>query len=409
MRLVPLLVTVCLASRPMSAQTSCKPMKADTGHVALTGLTVWDGTGGPGARGMTVLLKGDRIEAVFPDGSTALPPRARVRRMRGLHAVPGFVDAHVHLATDPSKEDTRIRTERRLCRALLGGVTAVRDMAGDARSLASLQRDALVGDIAAPDIFYSALWAGPGFFADPRTAAASAGGVPGSFAWMRAIDPLTDLRRAVAEARGSGATAIKLYADLSGPLVAAITNEAHGQGLPVWAHAAMRGGASAREVVGAGVDVVSHATLISREASLDSLLADMRARGTLFEPTLFVYRGDKREQVAAEMTRKVHQAGVPIVAGTDSIGSGDLGPWSAPNIHAEMALLVKVGGLSTTEALAAASTNGARALRHDQEFGTITPGRLANLVLLAADPVAEIGNTRSVRWVVKRGAFYRGP
>lgn len=404
-----LLLTVLLADQPLHAQMSCKPARADTGYVALTGLTVWDGTGSPATRGTTILLKGDRIEAVFPDGEQAIPQRTRVRPMRGLYAIPGLIDAHVHLATDPSGEDTRGRTERRLCRALLGGVTAVRDMAGDVRSLASLQRDALVGDIASPDVYYSALWAGPEFFADPRTAAASAGGIPGSFPWMRAIDPLTDLRRAVAEARGSGATAIKLYASLSGPLVAAITNEAHGQGLPVWAHAAMRGGASAWEVVTAGVDVVSHATLIARESQLDSLLAEMRVRGTLFEPTLFVYRGDDREKLAGEMARRVHKAGVPIVAGTDSIGSGDLGPWSAPNIHAEMALLVKVGGLTPAEALAAASLNGAKALRRDQEFGTITAGRLANLVILGADPLADIANTKSVRWVVKRGAFYRRP
>ena len=135
----------------------------------------------------------------------------------------------------------------------------------------------------------------------------------------------------------------------------------------------------------------------------------MRVRGTLFEPTLFVYRGDDREKLAGEMARRVHKAGVPIVAGTDSIGSGDLGPWSAPNIHAEMALLVKVGGLTPAEALAAASLNGAKALRRDQEFGTITAGRLANLVILGADPLADIANTKSVRWVVKRGAFYRRP
>ena len=128
-----------------------------------------------------------------------------------------------------------------------------------------------------------------------------------------------------------------------------------------------------------------------------------QVRGTLFEPTLFVYRGDDREKLAGEMARRVHKAGVPIVAGTDSIGSGDLGPWSAPNIHAEMALLVKVGGLTPAEALAAASLNGAKALRRDQEFGTITAGRLANLVILGADPLADIANTKSVRWVVKRG------
>jgi imidazolonepropionase-like amidohydrolase len=74
-----------------------------------------------------------------------------------------------------------------------------------------------------------------------------------------------------------------------------------------------------------------------------------------------------------------------------------------------MALLVKVGGLTPAEALAAASLNGAKALRRDQEFGTITAGRLANLVILGADPLADIANTKSVRWVVKRGAFYRRP
>ena len=78
-----------------------------------------------------------------------------------------------------------------------------------------MQRDAKVGDIASPDLYFASLWAGPAFFSDPRTAQASAGEVPGSLPGMRAIDSTTDLRQAVAEARGTGATAIKLYAAMS--------------------------------------------------------------------------------------------------------------------------------------------------------------------------------------------------
>lgn len=421
-----------VAQAPPPAQ-ACRPLHADTGYVALTGLTLWDGTGRASEPAMTVLMKGERIAAVFREASQPLPAGTAVRDMHGLYAIPGLIDTHVHVATDPSAEDTRVRTERRLCRALLGGVTAVRDMAGDVRSLASLARDAQVGDIAAPDASYAALWAGPSFFADPRTALASAGAPPGSFPWMRAVDSTTNLPQAVAEARGTGASAIKLYADLPGPLVAAIVAEAHRQGLAVWAHAAI-GPATPLEVVEAGVDVVSHATLLlrqlgregsralqaapPREASVvldgpvfDSLFVAMRSHGTIFEPTLFIYQAGDRSRMAglaAEVTRRAHAAGVPIVAGTDSLGSADDGPWTAPNLHEELALLVSRGGLSPVQALQAATSTAARALGREGELGAIGPGMLADLVILSRDPTADIKNTRSPRWVVKRGAIYRG-
>lgn len=413
------------------AQSGCTPVRAESAHVALTGLRVWDGKAAAPAANMTLLIKGERIVGVLATGSV-LPPGTVTRDMSGLFAMPGFIDAHVHVATEPSGEDTRARTERRLCRALLGGVTSVRDMAGDVRVLGALARDAQVGDIAAPDVYYAALWAGPAFFADPRTAAASAGAAPGSLPWMRAVDSATDLRQAVAEARGTGATAIKLYADLSPQLVTAITAEAHRQGMPVWAHAAI-GRTTPLEVVGAGVDVVSHASLLLRQlgrdslaslmgapparaaaiidgAVFDTLLAAMQAHHTLFEPTLFIYQAGERSKVfdhAAAITRRAHGAGVAIVAGTDSVGSGDEGPWSAPNIHDELALLVARAGLSPTDALRAATANAARAIRNEADVGVLAPGQLANVVILAQDPTRDIAATRSLRWVVKRGAIYR--
>ncbi len=431
-RLVGCCGAVLLLPPSLSAQSSCSPRTAAGGHVALTGLSLWDGTGAPARAGTTVLVRGERIVAIFPDGAQALPESTTVRPLRGKFAIPGLIDAHVHVATDPSGEDSRARTERRLCRALLGGVTAVRDMAGDVRALASLQRDARVGDIAAPDVFYAALWAGPAFFADPRTASSSAGEQPGSLPWMRAIDSTTDLRQAVAEARGTGATAIKLYAALSPGEVAAITEEAHRQRLLVWAHAAMAEVAPG-QIVAAAVDVVSHAALLLRELDrdgyaatladstgvvrgrfdtprFDSLFARMRRQGASFEPTLFIYREGRPRlfSFAAEITRRAAQLGVRIVAGTDSVGSGDEGGWQAPNLPEELRLLAQDAGLGAAGALSAATVNAARALGALDDRGTVEIGKLADLVILDADPVADIANVASVHAVVKRGAIYAG-
>jgi len=426
------LLIVGTAPTRLAAQGWCAPRRADTGYVALTGVTLWDGTGAAARPGTTVLLHGERIEAVFPDASQPLPQGATVRRLDGKFAMPGLIDTHVHVATDVSGEDRRPRTELRLCRALLGGVTAVRDMAGDTRSLGSLARDAKVGDIASPDLYYAALWAGPAFFSDPRTGLASAGELPGSMPGMRAVDSTTNLPLAVAEAKGTGATAIKLYAALTPQVVAAATAEAHRQGLLVWAHAAM-GQVTPRQLVDAGVDVLSHGTLLARQMGkaaydsmlrespdrvrarfntpiFDTLLGAMRARGAIFEPTLFVYGGDRGNQrvVAAEATRRARGEGVRIVAGTDSLGSGDPGEWLPPNVHEELRLLVEQGGLTQGEALQAATSHAAQALGAERVRGTIEAGRLADIVILDADPLRDIRAVGAVRAVYKRGAAYPG-
>lgn len=422
-----------LSSAPLAAaQSWCAPQRADTGYVAFTGLTLWDGTGAAPKPGMTVLVHGDRIVEVGPGSAVRIPAGASVNDLEGKFAIPGLVESHGHVGSDVSGEDRRERAERRLCRALLGGITAIRDLAGDTRALGSLARDAKVGDIAAPDLYYAALWAGPAFFADPRTAQASAGEVPGSMPGMRAIDSTTDLRLAVAEAKGTGATAIKLYAALTPGLVAAATAEAHRQGMLVWAHASV-GETLPMQVVAAGVDVISHAPLLAsqlgRERYLalvrdsapvtdsvlaapvfDSLFAVMRARGTILDPTLFVYESLRPAvlPLAAAATVRAHRAGVPMVAGTDSLGSGDPGGWLPPNLYQELGLLVRDGGLSPVEALGAATRNGARAAGAEAQRGTIEPGKLADLVVLDADPTASIANVATVRLVVKRGAVYPG-
>jgi imidazolonepropionase-like amidohydrolase len=391
--------------------------------VAIVGGNVFTGTAW--RTNTTILIEDSLITAV---GDVAIPADAERLDAAGRFVIPGLIDTHVHVATDPDGEDTRDRTLVRLRAALLGGVTSVREMAGDARRLAGYARDAAVTDAPMPDLYFTALFAGPDFFMDPRTHSSARGEVAGAVPWMRAVTDSTDFPRVVAEAKGTGATALKLYARLDSTAAARAIAEAHRQGLLVWAHAWL-GPATPSQLVGAGVDAVSHASLLARamtapelaafqqqwragdaimlqSPSLDSVLRLMAARKVMFDPTLFVYGDNAGLQVAAgAVTRRAHELGVLISTGTDSIGSAAAD--AVPNVHEEIALLVRLAGFTPAEALVAATANGARTLGLGDRTGVIAPGRRADLVLLRQDPLQDIRNTRSVELVLKRGVIFR--
>lgn len=124
-------------------------------------------------------------------------------------------------------------TEKRLALQAKHGVTGVRDMAGDVRQLAFLARKAMLDEIVSPDIYYSALMAGPEFFDDPRTHAAAKGLKAGYVAWMRGVSSQDDIALYVAQAKGAGASSIKLYADLPSEVAIRVIEEARKQQLPI--------------------------------------------------------------------------------------------------------------------------------------------------------------------------------
>ena len=186
-------------------------------------------------------------------------------------------------------------------------------MAEDAialRALALLSRRA---DAAIPRVYYASLMAGPSFFDDPRTRASAHGGTAGDVPWMKAITPTTDIKLAVHDAKATGATAIKIYADLPADLVKKITTEAHRQGMKVWAHSTVFP-ATALDELDAGVDVLSHAIYLywaaipsppmhysdrvpARSAydsvppdgpAMEDLYAKMKAQNTVFDVTLSI-------------------------------------------------------------------------------------------------------------------------
>ena len=428
-----LALLLCALAVPAFAATP-KPL-------LLTHVGLIDGSGSPVRKDMTIAIEGDRIADVYPSGSKPAPKDAQVKDLGGHYVIPGLIDAHVHITdVEPDAEHYR----KFLQAILLGGVTALRDMAGDDRLLGYLARQANSDAYESPDIFYVALMAGPTFFyEDNRVGDASRGELLGSAPWMQAITAETDLPLAIAEAKGTGATGLKLYANLPASLVAAITKEAHRQGLRVWTHATIFP-AKPSDIVDAGADTISHSAYLVWEAAphvpddygartqgdfahvppdapkILALFQDMKQHGTILDATVsvFKYLAEQRPGSAGPgilpwtyaVTKLAHERGVLVDAGTDSFAlpaKGDDPDLQAlPAVHQEMALLVEHCGFTPIEAIQAATQVGAMALGQSAQRGTITPGKLADLVVLDADPSHDIHNTTRIDLVVKNGKVY---
>lgn len=427
------------AARPAHAQGAPDTLA----HTAFTNATVIDGTGAAPRPKQTILVNRGVIEDVFETGSRALPRGVRVVDLAGKFVIPGLIDSHVHNATDPSGGDAH--AAETLGRALLGGLTSVRDMAGDAIALKELAALSRPADAAIPRVYYASLMAGPSFFKDPRTMASAHGGTAGDVPWMKAITPATDIKLAVRDAKATGATAIKIYADLPADLVTKITTEAHRQGMRVWAHSTVFP-ATALDELDAGVDVLSHAIYLywaavpnppmhysdrvpARSAydsvppdgpAMEDLYAKMKAQNTVFDVTLSILpkfeaaKGPafglvdpkRAAQWAYDATRAAHAAGVTICAGTDGMmppPSRD----SLPALHGEMELLVTRAGFTPLEAITAATLNSALAIGSASSLGSIVTGKMADLVVLNANPATDIRNSRSIAFVVRGGVIHR--
>ena len=432
--LLAFLLNACAGSES-APEASSFGSPPETRRVVYRGVTLIDGSGEPARPDMAVVTRGALIEAVLPQSELTPEQRAGAEMvdLSGRFMMPGLIDSHQHLATPPH----RSAAEAQMRRDLYSGITAVRIMADDLRSIAELARASLTGEIAGPDLHYAALVAGPSFFADPRTQAISAGWTPGETPWAQSIDERTDLRLAIARARGTGASGLKIYANLGPRLVAALTAEAHRQQLPVWVHG-MVFPTPPSDVVAAGPDVISHSCYLAYQLSeprpqsyqerfpvdyaafeggdnevMAGLFAEMRRRNIILDATLRVYaEADRRAaapggrpyhctlDLAARLTDQARRAGVLIAAGTDGFTERENG-W--PALIEELEYLVDRAGLSTMEAIRSATAIGAMTIRQQERMGTIAPGKLANLVVLAADPLIDIANLRTALFTVKRG------
>lgn len=414
-----------------------------TNRTLYRGLTLIDGVHDRARDQMCIVVGGDRIENILSDREASRALEADVEEVdaTGLHAVPGLIDAHVHMATLPHRPWAVAQMKR----MLYGGITAVRDMAGDMRALADLARAALVHEIEAPDLFYAALMCGPDFYKDPRAQMATRGVTPGAVPWAQAVDEGTDMTLAVAIARGTWATGIKLYACLCGKTVRHAIAEGRRQGMPVWAHLKVY---PATPMDAVGATTVSHACMLAehqlspdipdyfspqrkhlplRDLSLSDphtqeYIRALAAAGTILDATLLVEQWldqmltgagssgagrheassapPSRVQTAGRITRAMHDAGVPIAAGTD-LPSDPEDPY--PSLQTELELLVRHAGLTPAQALHSATQVNAAALGKLDQMGTLEPGKQASFVLVEGNPQDDISALRRVHTTVKRG------
>jgi imidazolonepropionase-like amidohydrolase len=422
---VALLAAVSLAFAGQQQRFQAAP------SLLIDGVTLIDGSGAAPRSGVSVFVRSGRIAEVLASGTPGAAQSDLTLNARGLVAIPGLIDAHVHISGMPWDQ----RTDE-LRRVLHGGVTAIYDLAGDVRNTSDLARAELVGEIESPTIYYTALMAGPAFFTDPRVVASSAGYKAGEAPWNQSITTETDLVRAVAAARGAGATALKLYAALDAPTVRRIADEAKRQGLRIVAHGTVFP-AKPSDLVAAGVNMLAHAAYLVWEGSppssefqkrargdfagvppdspvIEKLLQSMRDKDVALNPTLWIFaEGSAKDDLAGArtpwmnaVTRRAQELGVTIAAGTDSMTNAND---PLPTLHKELEVMVRGAGLTPMQALMAATRGAAHAIGVEGERGTIEVGKAADIVLLDANPLDDIRNTRRIRYVIKDGRIvYQG-
>jgi imidazolonepropionase-like amidohydrolase len=406
-------------------------------YLELTDFQLIDGTGAA-VHTVRRLVARDGVIVMIDDQGEMPKPEPDAQWLRvgldGAWVMPGLVDTHVHVARFP---DTSTHAKTILQRAVRGGVTSVRDLAGDARALADIERATSNGEFTGPQVVYSALFGGPDIFRNGPTSEMAAGRPAGAAPWARAITADTDLRQAIAEAKGTGATNVKLYGDLDARLAKRIIEEAKRQGMMTTAHATVFS-AGPGDLVTAGVGSLSHAPYLVWQGAdhipgdyrmriqgpwdsippdhprLLALYRQMAERGVFLDATLYVYKAmrnyspqvdaswtDAAFAWAAKATRLARGAGVRVTTGTDWFEPRD--DADLPHTHEELALLVEAAGFTPMQAIQAATRDGAAALGMEQSCGTVQVGKFADLLVLEADPLKDIRNTTHIRMTVVRG------
>lgn len=430
---------------------------------AFVGATLIDGRGGAVLSNASVVIRGDRIVCAGTRAACPTPAGAEVLDLSGRWIMPGLVDAHVHYSQTgwadgrPDALDmrqrfpydstiARLRDPKPFWRSYLcSGVTATFDVGGfpwtwGLRGAAEASPNAPHVAAAGPLLSTRDHWlnmpgerqflhigsdsavdAGARYLVLNGTTAVKVwflarGGAPDTATWRARI------LRAGEQARRAGV-----------PLIVHATN--------LWA---------AQQAVDAGAKLLVHG-VSDREVD-DAFLRGARAAGTVYTPTLIVsdgYRQLRARRFAAEgndlrcvdpATRakafltdslpgrpddaqlarvreqattafaldaanlmKVHRAGIPIAMGTDA---GNPLTLHGPSVFLEMEALQRAG-LTPMEVIVASTRNGALAMGRLADFGTIETGKLADLVVLSANPATDIANARRIELVVRAGVVHR--
>lgn len=431
-----LLFALLLGSADTSTAPSVLPaVEAPT--IAVTHVTVVDVTGGPARQDQTVLIDGSRIAAVGPTGRVRIPQGSRVVDGTGKYLIPGLWDMHTHVV-GYGDADSRLA----LNLSLAHGVTGLRDLGSHPFQTARALRDSIAaGRVLGPRLRIAApVVENPQWLSTVRKWEEAAGK---STEWMNGrVGPATpdEARRFVDSAVAMGADHIKVRNWPVSHVSLALIARAHKQEIPVYAH-------GNQPFPTSGVASLEHSIFPRITEGRDSLFRRWAAEGTVMVPTVvasfsrlhptdsviawidparlpklryapakkrldwrqtmeiiakneqpFDWRG--HHEGSLDDLRKMRQAGMRILPGTD-FGAPLIIP--GVDLHEELAKFVDEVGMSPAEALRAATLHPAEFLGIADSVGTIAPGKMADLVLLDANPVEDIRNTRRIAAVFANG------
>ncbi len=465
--------------------------QASRSATAIVGATVIDGNGGPPVKDATVVVVGERIQAVGPRASVDVPSGARVIDGTGKFVTPGFIDTNVHISVTfarrgPGKESAVYYQHRNAELTLEGaqmhlkyGVTTLRDSYGALLPMIEVREAIAKGKEIGPRLLVAGNIVGWG---GPHSVTFSVVREQGLSLWEEQFNDFItqgsgedlmdmypeELRVAINKYLDKGPDFIKyggtshwFFPTLIGFSPEAqrvIVEETQKRGLVAETHATNPEGL--RLTVEAGIDLIQHpAVLAGREIS-DELVREIRERRTICSMLINTYTGvawqkhlkdkeaakkklaEEREEAArvglkkqinrkktsaerrrelrelghgTEMRRvnakKLIDGGCIVTLGTDN--APGTGPeylrapkriWQESGIGTIMAIegLVELG-MTASEAIVAATKNGALACKALDEFGTLETGKLADLLVLDADPLADISNIRKLGVVMKEG------
>ncbi len=407
--------------------------------LAITGVRLIDGTGADPVERATVVIAGERIEAVGPASKVKIPKDAAVIEAEGMSLLPGLIDCHVHffgqwgydllrgLMTPPSLSllyavpNARVTVE--------AGITTVRDAGGTPAGVkVAIERGLFPGPRMLVSVSFLSQTGGHGDDMMPYCIDLGDNKLPD--VPLGVVDGEEAMRQKVREILRAGADWIKLctsggvlssadspqHAQFTVAEIATAVYEARAQGKRCLAHAQSNQGI--KNAIEAGVASIEHGIYLDDEA-----IEMMLKRGVYLVPTLVApqdvldlaaarpgllpdYAVNKSREVMAthrESFRRAVAAGVKVAMGTDT----GVGPHGG-NAR-ELGLMV-ANGMTPMQAIVASTRTAAELLRLDDKLGVIAKGKLADLLLVEGDPLEEIGvvaDAERLAMVLKGGAPVR--